>query len=302
MQIVPLDELKKRILQLSAIDHSLNEVDVRKRYLEENAKLTIDDKIPFFIRNPESPKPVVGQKLYRVTKHFSGFQEDQLSFYKQPPKAVARQGRCNLSKYPVFYCSDLLPISLYEVIQNSPTITDEDFYITEWEVISDRRWQVLAFVFSGLPPNNPAFSYVNQIQPEVINKFANMLSATEITEYMDFYHEEFTRPNNHHFSSIVSHQFLYEDYQAHGDFVFYPSVQAEKSGNNYAFNERVIDTGELALRKVYKVHIHELIRTSPSLIDWKWELIGIGEANRSWIQWRAPVKRDMDELDIHFYS
>jgi hypothetical protein len=302
MTIVALAELLNRVQNLDSIDNWLDEGGIRKRYLEENAKLTIGDEVPLFIFNPESPLPVAGQNLYRTTRHFPGFQESEPSFYKQPPKGLTRQQRCNLPKHPVFYCSDLLGICLFEVIQGISTISGEYFYFSEWEVLSNRKWRVLSFIFSGIPKTNPAYSYIIQKQPDVFKKFENFMSPNEVQAYIDFYHAEFTREGSHKFSSVVSHQFLHENDQGNGDFVFYPSVQGLKEANNFAFNENVIESGEIVLRKVYKVYIDQLTKTSASSIAWIYALKSVGEVIGIQLQWRDPDKNDNTQFDNHFLS
>lgn len=300
MTIVSLEKLKQRVQNLESIDNALDETGVKKKFIEENNKITFENAVPLFVINPSSPMPRLGQKLYRVTQEFSGFQKNDPSFYQHPPKNITSQLRCNLPKNPVFYCSDIWGISLFEVIQGKDDITNKIFYFTEWEVMVDRTWCALSFIFSGIPQNNPAYPYVQNTNNQIIQKFAPYMSEKDIDDYMEFYHSEFTKDGSHKFSSIVSYQFLYDNDQGNGDFVFYPSVQASKNGNNFAFNKKIIEGGEIALKRVFKVHVEDLKRTSSSGFDWKYSLLSVGKKYDNSIIWENPTKESFDEFNSHF--
>ncbi|MDO6435755.1 RES domain-containing protein [Flavitalea sp. BT771] len=300
MAIVPLAELQQRIQTLDVIDNALDKAAVWQKYLAENGKLTFDGNTPLFAFHPKSPMPVKGQRLFRVTGDWAIPYEHLASTYQHPPEAIASRQRCNLPKHPAFYCGDVWSISFFEVLQDKDHLFDTTYYFSHWEVQLDRTWRALSFLFSGLPPENPMYGYVQQNTTVVINYFKQFLPAAEVKHYLDFYHSEFTKTGSHTFSSLVSHQFLYNDDPQSGDFVFYPSVQAEHLGNNFAFNPKLIAAGEIALVKVYKIKIHELKKTSDVAFTWRYELLNIGDANVDNVIWRGPTDADIQEFEHHF--
>jgi len=300
MAIIPLLELQQRIQTLVAIDNALDKAAVWQKYLAENEKLTLDGNTPLFAFNPKSPMPAKGQKLFRVTGDWAIPHEHQVSTYQHPPEAIATLQRCSLPKHPAFYCSDVWPISFFEVVQGKSQLTDTIYYFSQWEVRSDRTWRVLSFLFSGLPPENPMHNYVRQHTPDVINYLKQFFTQAEAEQYLDLYHNEFTKTGSHTFSSLVSHQFLYNDEPHAGDYIFYPSVQSDRLGNNFAFHPKVITTGEIALIKVYKIKIHQLSKTSDVAFNWQYELLHVGDAQASNVVWRAPIGLDMQDFEYHF--
>lgn len=298
MTIISLDDLKRRVQSLTHIENTLDHDSVNLRFIEENNKLTIDDKVPIFIRHPSSPNPRLDQNLYRVTQDFPGFQEADISYYQYPPDGLTKQQRCNIPKNPVFYCSDVWAISLFEVLQGQNCVSDKIFYFSEWSVRANRQWKVLSFIFGGVPETNPAYIYIQQNQSNVVEQYGKLMSEKDIEHYLDFYHAEFTTAGNHIFSSIVSHQFLYDN--GKGDYIFYPSVQAMKEGNNYAFNKNVIDSNELELSKVYKLHIRKLKKTSEISFKWNYNLLSIGEKIDGTLSFKKPNQLDCDNFKKHF--
>ena len=79
-------------------------------------------------------------------------------------------------------------------------------------------------------------------------------------------------------------------------------MQGLKEANNFAFNENVIESGEIVLRKVYKVYIDQLTKTSASSIAWIYALKSVGEVIGIQLQWRDPDKNDNTQFDNHFLS
>ena len=144
------------------------------------------------------------------------------------------------------------------------------------------------------------YDYVQQHTPAVINHLKQFFNQAQAEQYLDFYHSEFTKNGSHTFSSLVSHQFLYDDNPQSGDFVFYPSVQAERHGNNFAFHPKLIESREIVLVKVYKIKIHQLTKTSEVAFTWQYELLNVGDVHASDVIWRAPTPVDMQEFEHHF--
>lgn len=289
-----LEGLKSRISNLLPIENHLSIRHAWRRYISENNKLMGNLEDFYLPRAFASEFPNQGIKLYRVTDQFDGLKEDLIQFFHHPCSCKTKTGRCNISRFPVFYCSDFCDISLAEAVQNKLPIFSKIYYISVWVPVVQKKWKILPFVFDGLPKGNPLYEYGKKNKENLLNLYNKYRSDDHVAnQLIEFFHSEFTNLYNHSFSSIVAHQYLYDNDNCEGDIVAYPSVQSYKMGNNYAINKKHIEQGNIALEKVYKVHIEYMSRISEIAHTFSGNLISVGSPlDETFIQWQNPNEED----------
>lgn len=295
MQILPFKEFKLRLEKLKPIPNHLSTAHTVKVFNQEYNKFTEGDVYPLHPRFTEFPFPHFGTSLFRVSNQFEGFDEKNISFFQHPCASITTLNRCNIAKFPVFYCSDIPEVSLLECVSKRLPIADAVYYISEWKVQKEKRWITLIFLFSNLPENNPQKSNIEKVRPSTLNMFKDKLTDNEVQEYLYYYDNQFTSDNSHVFSSLIAHSFLYgsDDCNENGDMILYPSVQTKRLGNNYAFNTRFINDGTIKLSKAYKIRIDYMSEKGDNTFTYYGNLISVGiPLDETFIQWQNPSEED----------
>lgn len=295
MQILPFKEFKQRLEKLNAIPNHLTTVHTVKLFHQEYNKFTNGELYPLHPLFPDFPYPKYGTSLFRVSNQFSGFEERNTSFFQHPNPSITTLNRCNIAKFPVFYCSETPEVSLLECVSKKLPLVDSVYYISEWKVEKAKTWRTLVFLLGELPIINPLKNEIDRVIPVIYNLFKNSLTKNEIEEYLSYYNNQFTSDNSHIFSSLISHSFLFanDDCTKNGDLILYPSVQTKRLGNNYAFNTKFIDDGTIKLTKAYKIHIDYMCRKSDTTHTFSGNLISVGSPlDETFIQWQNPNEED----------
>ena len=240
-RIIPFKELESRLQMVERITESCDFFSAKQFATKENNKLLLhaDEEIyfPFF---KSSPTPKKGDKLYRITKYFLGMDTERIASFLYPPKPIARGGRCNIPRNPVFYCSHQPFFSLLETLQGIEfNNSKEVFFLSEWEISREKNWSMLGILLDkAIPPENNYYSVCLNHYGEYKQKFLSSgFSTRDFITQNEFLHTQFLKNGDHRFSSISSHEFLYGE-SGQNDLVIYPSVQGEKRQSNLAFNTR----------------------------------------------------------------
>ena len=281
-KIVDFKTFEERLPLLNPIADNLSKDEISSRVREEEAKLIKEDEQMLLAYNNLSPHPTKGMVLYRTTTSYPDFDENLVSFFSYPNAKIARANRCNLSKHPVFYCSDSAAICINEATYNKTLNFPYYMYLSHWQVTIDKKWKIVPFVFQQLPSTNSAYEYSERTKRALVEKYKNILKESEIQQYVQLYHQEFRKENDYRFSSLVAYKFLYED---DGDIVLYPTVQVAAEGNNYAINTKHIDTGNLSLHRIDKIRIEH--NKDLNLLDWYLEAIGTPDGEH--VKWTTAT-------------
>lgn len=285
MRTIDFTTLQNRVPLLEEINPDLSKEDINRKFQEEVTKLCKQDEELLIVSAKHSPHPEKGSVLFRTTTEYDDFNQNQISCFSYPPETKTPLNRCNIPKNPVFYCSDTSSISISEVLQNKKHDFPVHLYLSEWGVENDVTWKILPFIFKGLPSTNKAFEYAVKNKQEVLDKYKNILAIEDIDRYVEYYHDVFRNEKSFKFSSIISYKFLYED---NGDIIFYPTVQVEAEGNNYAVNKKWIDNKTILLKKVHKFRIEKI----NNIYNWYLEELG-NPINETTLDWKVATSLDL---------
>jgi hypothetical protein len=276
MTTIDFRTFQERLSKLENISSDLSKKEAFEKFRLEDKKLTKANEQILFAYSGDSPHPNKETVLFRAAFPFDGFDETNLSCYSYP-KAPGLN-RCNIPKHPVFYCSDNSSICINEALNGKQFDKFPiNLYLSEWNVSDERKWKVLPFIFFTLPTNNRAHEYAEKNRQTLFKKYKNNISEADIQSYIQFYHDEFRKRDCYAFSSILSHKFLYEE---SNDIIFYPSVQVEAEGNNYAINTKWIDNKTFFCSKIYKYRIEK----NDDIYSWYLEAEGIPEGDK--VKWQ----------------
>jgi hypothetical protein len=252
MKTINFEILYQRIKTLVKINSNISKENILKRFIEEKNKLIKDNEQFVLCYMNDSPHPTIDNLLFRARINIEGLNENKISSFSYPIEPPLN--RCNIPKHPVFYCSDKPSVSIKEIIKSENPLTFPiTIYLSTWKVKSKKEWKILPFIFDDLPLSNQLFNYTKNSIEEFNILFRNILPRNDIKKFVRYYHKIF-RLKNYKFSSIISHDFLYED---KGDIIIYPTVQLKKEGNNYAFNTKWIDNETICLNEISKYRIHK---------------------------------------------
>lgn len=276
MNTLDFKTFQARVALLNEISGN-SESEILMKIREEEAKLINDKEQILLAHNSQSPHPNKETVLYRTTSVYPSFDEKIVSCFSHPKPNSTQLNRCNLPKYPVFYCSDSGSICINEALYNKTLSFPFYLYLSHWRVDIDRKWKILPFVFQALPSMNKAHDYAEKNRQMLFDKYKGFLREDEIEQYIHFYHQEFRKESDYKFSSLVSYKFLYED---DGDIVLYSSVQLAAEGNNYAINIKHIDDKSVLLIKVDKIRIDDAGGTR------NWYLEAEGTPKDDFVEWQ----------------
>lgn len=275
MTTIDFKTFKERLSLLEGISSNLSKDEVFQKFQLEDKKLTKENEQIMFGYNGDSLHPTKETALFRATVPYTSFDETNISCFSYPRNPESN--RCNIPKHPVFYCSGNSSICINEALKGKQfDYFPIHLYLSVWNVSNEQKWKILPFIFLTLPTVNKAHDYAERNRQMLFEKYKNHISETDIWSFIQFYHDEFRKRDCYKFSSIVSHKFLYED---GNDIVFYPSVQVEAEGNNYAINTRWIDNKIIFCSKVYRYRIEKLDNT------YYWYLEGEGLSKGDKIEW-----------------
>jgi hypothetical protein len=285
-KLLSVKELEERIAKLSDIDNNSSSFKVHEQFVVENRKIFTSDEIMPYPRFQFNQINFSDIKFYRVTS-FKNFQQSNISHYSYPPCGFTARGRCNLPKFPVFYCSEYGATSIIEFLRAHPDQISDDLYLSEWIMTRSYQWKMLAFVLSGLPEVNAGNLIANQLRSKAEKTLLEFMPEHEIQKYIKFYHEAFTS-NEHKFSSITSHSFLQIDNQ---DVILYPSIANDKKDLNQAINANLIDNELLKLDKVFTIKV-KVGNISELNDDMFYDLTSVANRKSDSLIWRLPTHRD----------
>jgi len=267
---------QERLYLLENISNNLSKQEALQRFQLEDKKLVKENEQILFAYSGDSSHPTKESVFYRATLPFDGFEEKAISCFSYPKNPGLQ--RCNIPKHPVFYCSDNSSICINEALNSKQFDTFPlNIYLSTWKISQARKWKILPFIFFTLPTINKAHEYAEKNREGLFEKYKEQISETDIECYIQFYHDEFRKKDSYAFSSIVSHKFLCQE---DNDIVFFPSVQVEAEGNNYAINTKWIDNKIIFCSKVHKYRIERV----DDLYNWYLEAEGLPKDDK--IEWQ----------------
>ena len=240
--------LKSGIAALRGIPNGLTAEETNAAYVKENEILFAEVSDILFPRFEKSSYPKQGQSLWRMTiPCFDDFDPSQIKYFREPPVAVCKRGRCNIPLHPVFYCSMNPKFSIIEVLQGSLEMQKKAF-LTEWEVSESRNWSTLGMFLDDIPNSNPFFDAKEIYLPAFVTLLKETMSDQQQVEYRKILNEEFMKAGDHKFASLVSVDFLYGP-DSNGDVVLYPSSQGNKYDCNLAFNYKHLENNTITFKR-----------------------------------------------------
>lgn len=294
VKIIDSETLASRIANLRPMEESLSQARIHNRFIKDLSSLLKKGEAIPHLRCRFSPKTAADTDIgfYRVSS-FPNLDKNNANSFSYPPEQLTNRGRCNLPKFPVFYCSDNGNTSVNEFVKANAWRNDQIIYLSEWVATQAYDWKSLSFFLTGIPENNPIAGFGKELLEKNKNVLSSFMEDRDIEDYVKFYHQIFTS-DSHLFPSLAAHYFLYIDDQ---DMIIYPSIANNKSSCNYAIHIGLIDSGLLHLQKVFALKMNRSNPRQPGGTD-NWDLIDVGDTN-FWgdLTWHLPDEQDKQILD-----
>jgi len=233
--------------------------------------------------------------LYRITKYRDKLTGNGSKDFRQPPINITLKNRCNLQYHPVFYAAEHPRVSLIEVLRDNKidrTAFNSYYYLSEWTVSENKQLNALLILFSDKLDKDNEYKKASNPNKKTITQMLVSKGYTldDAKVYFDLLHDAFVTEEKHNFSSVISHQFLYDD---GGDIIVYPSVQAKGVSCNVAIHPRHIDT-LIQLTKVYCFKIQEYDPHKGLVITYGPLGVNEYEFGKSKKGWRIPSVEEND--------
>lgn len=177
--------------------------------------------------------------------------------HSYPPLDLVGMGRCNFPKLPVFYCSNNIGTSLFEVVKN---INDNSrkYCVSKWELIpSEEDLFFESFLQVPLPPEN----YFNILKDGFSKKLSRPFEQSYNTElkkeqqegmleYFKYLDSCFIKDDDYSISATLAHRTLYAKHNLRTDILMYPSVQTKFTGVNFAIHPNFVENN-MKLSRLY---------------------------------------------------
>ena len=213
------------------------------------------------------------------------------STFSYPPSTYCNcNGRANIPKCPVFYCSDDLETSFKEV---KPQI-GEKLFMSFWKINCDRKVNFSPILSNNLSPKNRWKPFSDSMFGEMI-EFSNEIGI-EKSEELVFLHNAISilfksEGEPYYKTSWIANEYLYK---MNGiDFIVYPSFVNAQNTCSMAFHHNFVDN----YFRLEKVIFYKIISLDDR--EAKFEIISVGTPNLTNINWGAPTDEDLKRMRVY---
>ncbi|MFT6443276.1 MAG: hypothetical protein ACJASM_002836 [Salibacteraceae bacterium] len=198
--------------------------------------------------------------LFRVREFDPIANKDLISEYSYPPSNIAKIGRCNFPKRPVFYCSNNPMVALLETIRDGE-YKDKTFCISKWRINpSEQEFVLEHFLRSDLPEDNPFKILVDAERSQLREEFKEFWND-EIEHgfelIQEFLHKAFISDKNYGLSATLAHRTIFAPHNMATDILIYPSVQSRFKGVNMAISPNFSDQ-QMHAQRMYLVKVNNV--------------------------------------------
>lgn len=288
-----LEELKRLLREFSESDYSKNSVEeIEKEYFN---KVNLYPGISRLITSNE----VNLLKVFRIRKNINTDEHNicLASTFSYPSSSnCKRNGRANIPKHPVFYCSDNLNTSFLEVKPEPNDI----MFVSYWKVQCDRESNFYPILANNLTETNPWKTFADSMYEKLIKstKEVGEDKAEELTLLYNAFSYWFrTEDDPYSKTSWFSHKCLYKTNGI--DFLVYPSYVTYQNTCSMAIHPNFVDNF-LRLEKVVSFQLDEYKETKLNDIitsKFKISITGIGKPSLTNINWSTPTKQEAKKFE-----
>ena len=233
-----------------------------------------------------------GFELFRVRmeKTISKIENmNSIQTFSFPPASRCNfNGRANISKRSVFYCTDEVIPAIKECDGN---IGDVGF-IGVWNVQSKRELKYMSCLPEVLPKSNHWEEFGRYHHNFLIEEQSNEnedLLAYKIALRKLITDKFMMEKEPYSISSMLANEYLYE---SDNDFILYSSIQSFYDYTNFAFHPKSV-VNHLSCKRIVKFKITNIIN-SQYIID----ILLTGDANGNRLYWRKPTDQDCIDLGL----
>lgn len=294
-----LEDVRKGIEELVLIDKwdnfqiSNNPLEFNKRLHELFVK-----KVGIFpITSTKVDSNTFPFTFYRLRRYDKSMNPALISEYSYPPNHLINSyQRANIPGHPVFYCSNDVSTSIFEVLKNEPKIDPEDvFYLSEWKFKNNLDIRVTPYLFGNLAQDSPYKLWTESTAHQINKLLKKDFSPDQINGFkkvLEYLSNLFVYDNTYTVSSFIAHQHLYANLSLRTDLFVYPSIQTDKYSINFAIHPNVV-TEKLKLNRVIKFKMIDFINFNH---PYRYQFEKIAINNDSILYWKNIEKTDQKEL------
>ncbi|MCZ4410100.1 RES domain-containing protein [Cryomorphaceae bacterium 1068] len=253
------------------------------RYSYELRKKLFQD-----IPNPRLYIPISGgskfqkQSFWRVSQ-YPNLNPSLVQSFSHPPKYLVQTNRCNIPQHPVLYTSAHFTTAFNEYFTWNKHMCSEYVFLSEWKMENNVEYFMIPFLttqpYWDLIQKNmrKMFELHTEKDYEVFRKVWRKLISI------------FASPKKHIFSSVLSHDLLYDISQLKA-FISYESVEGP-GGINYAFPAYFVNRF-LNLKTVARVKTKDF-RKAPKM-GGTFGFSHLGKPKGGMVQWKRVNKYDSE--------
>ena len=230
--------------------------------------------------------------VYRVRYNINETDEniDLIRTYSYPNSSFCKDnGRANVSKHPIFYCSDDLPTAVAETKLDGPCT----IYISKWIIRCHRSSKYAAFFFDEIMKTNPWTRIATNRKNDLINQIESQFGETariNFIKVLKLFSSMFVKDKfPYNFSSTMAYNAIYGE-EHNCDYIIYPSARLESAHCNLAFHPNFVDEF-FRIDKIYKAQVINTFEERVDLV-----LLGVGEYYNNQILWREPSELYDEEM------
>ena len=234
-----------------------------------------------------------GFELYRVRMEKTISKSENMNSIKTfsfPPSSICNSnGRANIKKRSVFYCTDeMLP-----AIKESEGNINDIGFLGIWEVQSNRNLKYMSCLPEALPKSNGWEEFGryhhNFLIDEQVKENQDLL-AYKVALRKLITDKFMMEKKPYSISSMLANEYLYE---TDNDFILYSSIQTQYDYTNFAFHPKSV-INHLKCRKIIKFKIND-IKDGQFVIN----ISMIGEAENNRLYWKRANDEDCIELGFN---
>lgn len=223
-------------------------------------------------------------RIFRVREVSDSVNLNLFKEHSYPPASVAKLGRCNFPKFPVFYGSTNPITALAETTRTENTL-GRRYCISSWEIIKTNQTFIFeSFLQTSLHPKNVFDLLAKMLVEKIEEQFKELPQSQKlgILEFLKFTDNQFINDNNYSISASLAHRRIYGKHNMCTDILMYPSIQTGKQGVNLAINPNFVDNHMRVNRFYivepqsynhekgsYNITIHKYGEIKKNVIFWK---------------------------------
>lgn len=275
-KLVGITDIQDRMARIRSKDFSGRPHSVIRRYLQNQLVY-----LPFETTITR-PYNIDRFPIYRARANIDENKENvnlARTFSYPNPTFCTSNGRANLSRFPVFYCSDVAGTAVAEL---RPKV-DDIVFLSEWVIRCHRPNRHASFFPPTIDSPNPWITIAaNKRKGRVtfFEKYFGKEATAKVDEIFSFLGELFLHENPPY--SITSSIAFHLIYNRLVDYIIYPSFITRAGSCNLAFHPNFVDEF-FRIDRVFMLGIDKAEQHGAAV-----KVMAVAEYFQNFLAWREP--------------